>query len=251
MIPFLKKMTWFIPTILFVLIIRIFVMAIYLVPTPSMEPTLKSGDLIVAIKPCVLERMTPQKNEVWLFSKPGESNDSNLTMVKRIYGTPGDTIQFYKGVIKVNGIPNNMARLRTNTISAGSFPYSRPMIFPNDTSKIQWSALDFGPLWIPQKGTTIVLNTLNTLLYSRYVLYESPDLSLKQNGIIMNGDSELTEYTFTKNYFFACGDNLTFSVDSRHWGLVPESNLISKAKLIIFPLHKPFLNIKRFFQSID
>lgn len=138
-----------------------------------------------------------------------------------------------------------------NTISAGSFPYPSQKIFPNATTEVPWSALDFGPLWIPKKGVTIELNTLSILLYSRYILYESPHLSLMQNGIITNGDSALTEYTFTKNYYFACGDNLAFSTDSRHWGLVSESDLISKAKRIILPIYKPISNLKRIFKPIE
>jgi signal peptidase I len=138
-----------------------------------------------------------------------------------------------------------------NTISAGSFPYPSQKIFPNDTTEVPWSALDFGPLWIPKKGVTIELNTLSILLYSRYILYESPHLSLTQNGIITNGGNELTEYTFTKNYYFAYGDNLAFSTDSRHWGLVSESHLISKANRIIFPTYKPFSNIKRVLKLIE
>jgi signal peptidase I len=247
----LKNLVWIVSILLLVLAIRIYVMAIYLVPTPSMEPTIMSQDLIVAINPNALKRKTPVRDEVWLFSKPRESNDSNLILVKRLYGTPGDTIQLVKGNITVNGVSNSKAKLLANSISAESFPYPSQKIFPNDTSILPWSALDFGPLWIPKKGMAIELSTLSILLYSRYILYESPNLSLTQNGIITNGGNELTEYTFTTNYYFACGDNLAFSTDSRHWGLVPESHLISKANRIILPTYKPFANIKRVLKPIE
>ena len=97
-------------------------MAIYLVPTPSMEPTIMSQDFIVAINPHVLKSKTPLRNEVWLFSKPSESTDSNLIMVKRLYGSPGDTIQFVKGNIIVNGVPNSKAKFWLTLFLQDRFP---------------------------------------------------------------------------------------------------------------------------------
>ncbi|MDY0202038.1 MAG: signal peptidase I [Tenuifilaceae bacterium] len=249
--PFLKTLVWFISTILLALVIRIFVMAVYLVPTPSMEPTILSKDLIMAIKLFAIKHKTPKTNEVWLFSKPDESNDHSLTLVKRLYGAPGDTIQFYNGSIMVNGIPNNMAKFKDNTISAGTLPYPNLMIFPNDTSQVKWTALDFGPLWIPRKGVNIKLNKLSLSLYRKCILDESPELKLTQDGYITQGDSVIEEYTFKQNYYFACGDNLALSNDSRHWGLIPEHHLMSKARLVLFSSYKPISNLSRFFMKIE
>lgn len=247
----LKKLSWLISILLIILIVRYLTTTVYLVPTPSMEPTIMSQDLIFAINTYSLSTKTPKRNEVWLFLRHLECNDKSLIMVKRLYGTPGDTIQFIKGNIMVNGTSNFKAKLLANTISEGSLPFPSQKIFPNNTSIVHWTALDFGPLWIPKKGVTIELNTLNISLYSRSILRESPHLHLSQNGFIANSKSRLTEYTFTKDYYFACGDNLVFSTDSRHWGFVSESDLISKAKRIIIPTDKPFRNLRRFFKSIE
>lgn len=233
-----------------ILIIRIFIIDIYLVPTPSMEPTIMSEDFILTVKPFILQQKKPKIDETWVFIKHYESNDSKLFFVKRLYGSPGDTICIFNGSLITNSKPNNKTKLPTSNISIGSLNYPNLKIFPNDTSLVKWTALNFGPLWIPKKGSTIELNELNILLYNRYILHESPHLFLKKNGEIANKHKVLTEYTFTKNYYFACGDNLIFSSDSRHWGLVPEDNFICKARFILFSKNNFFLNLNRVFKPI-
>lgn len=247
----LKNLTWVALTILLALLIRVYVMAIYLVPTPSMEPNIMSQDIILAIKPFALKESNPKRDEIWLFKKIPDNLQTNPIMVKRLCGIPGDTIQFHEGSLVVNGISINAILLRGDIISAGTLPYPSPLIFPNDTSLIQWSALDFGPLWIPKKGVTIILNKLNLLLYRKYILNESPSLIQTPNGDIAHGERILAKYTFKQNYFFACGDNLALSNDSRHWGLIPACNLMSKAKLVLFSIKRPFSNYKRLLRPIN
>src|SRR5690625_6640667 len=41
---------------------------------------------------------------------------------------------------------------------------------------------------------------------------------------------KLKQYTFHQNYYWCLGDNRPFSIDSRHWGLVPEDHIIGLSR---------------------
>lgn len=105
-------------------------------------------------------------------------------------------------------------------------------IFPRDTTVANWSADNFGPLWIPKKGVTIPLTKQNIAFYTRAIKnYEGNTLEVKNGKVYLNG-VEANSYTFKMDYFWMMGDNRHRSQDSRYWGYVPEDHIVGKASLI-------------------
>lgn len=96
-----------------------------------------------------------------------------------------------------------------------------------------WTVDNYGPIWIPKKGATVTLDSINFWHYELAIReYENnPGLELV-NGIPMMDGKPLTTYTFTKNYYWMMGDNRHNSADSRFWGFVPEDHVVGKAVFV-------------------
>ena len=129
-----------------------------------------------------------------------------------------------------------------------------PYIFPHHDS-FKWNEDNFGPLWIPAKGSTVKIDTSNIALYERIIdVYEENDFRIEGSDIYINGVKSDT-YTFKMDYYWAMGDNRHNSADSRYWGFVPEDHVVGKPKFIWLSLDKDKSGLKRirmsrFFKSI-
>jgi signal peptidase I len=58
-------------------------------------------------------------------------------------------------------------------------------------------------------------------------------LSVEGDRFLLD-NSYLTHHILTENYYFAGGDNVSDSNDSRYWGFVPEEFIIGVAKRISY-----------------
>ncbi|GHU96360.1 signal peptidase I [Bacteroidia bacterium] len=106
-----------------------------------------------------------------------------------------------------------------------------PRVFPQ-TASYQWTEDTYGPIWIPRKGDSIVLDSLTLPLYRRVIAqYEHNQLEEREDGIYING-SKASSYTFKMNYYWMMGDNRHNSLDARFWGFVPEDHIVGRASMV-------------------
>ncbi len=135
----------------------------------------------------------------------------------------------------------NVTEVTAATSRKGDFLFT---VFPYDES-LAWNEDNFGPLWIPAKGTTIKLDTSNLELYRRIIdVYEDNDLEVEGSTIYINSHP-VTTYTFRMDYYFMMGDNRHNSADSRYWGFVPEDHVVGKPKFIWLSIDKEAKGLKK------
>jgi signal peptidase I len=140
------------------------------------------------------------------------------------------------------GVPNRYAILLTASardkmlksgLAKTITPYldSSNMVYPYN-AQYNWTMDNYGPFWIPKKGSTLTLDSFNYPFYERAIRdYENNKLEIQGGKIYINGQ-ESRQYTFKMDYYWMMGDNRHQSQDSRYWGFVPEDHVVGEAWMI-------------------
>ena len=130
-------------------------------------------------------------------------------------------------------------------------------IFPQ-SDNYKWNKDYFGPLIIPAKGDSVLVNYDNIKLYQKLIAnYESNELEITDDSLVYINGKEAGYYEFKMNYYFMMGDNRDDSNDSRFWGFVPEDHIVGKATHTMFSVDKAKtewlkrFRWNRFFNSIE
>lgn len=244
------------------LLLRLFVVDFYSIPSDSMEPVIEPGDFILVEKLSFGARMyknfdflqNDTEPETWrvngyapihagdvlVFNFPYSRGWNKISMhtsrfyVKRCIGLPGDTLSIRNGYYEING-QRGRGNLEDQETLAGFRGEFSPGIFhtiPFDPA-IGWNIVNLGPLYIPAQGDRIKLDSLSCRLYNKMIRYESGKEVRIEDGQIRCDDTLISTYTFRTNWYFMAGDKIWNSQDSRYIGLIPEEFLIGKAVLIL------------------
>ncbi|WP_241519722.1 signal peptidase I [Bifidobacterium callitrichidarum] len=113
--------TWVVIPIAIVLIIRIFLLGFYIVPSGSMLDTIQLRDRVIAVK---IEK--PKRGDIVVFRDPGGwlSASEGEDLIKRVIGLPGDTVE-----CAGNGQP-----VKVNGVALNESAYLKPGVTPSDVA---------------------------------------------------------------------------------------------------------------------
>lgn len=218
------------------MILRVFVVESYRIPTGSMEKTLLAGDFLFVNKfvygakvPFVDLRLPKvndvERGDIIVFKFP---RDRSLNYIKRCVALPGDTLEIKEQQLFING---NLMTLPPHAQFIGTrMPKGEPdyQIFP---SMSDFNKDNYGPIRIPRKGDVIRLNSRTLPLYRDLIAEEGHTASLMGSQVFVDGTA-VDSYTVGRNYYFAMGDNRDNSLDSRYWGFLSENDLVGEALMV-------------------
>jgi signal peptidase I len=211
----------FFPVIVFVFVLRSFIVEPFRIPSGSMLPTLQSGDLILVNKftygirlPIVHTEVipigSPERGDVMVFRYPV---DPSVDYIKRVIGLPGDEVAYLNKRLYINGKevplkrdgdyfePDRLSYFAQYIESLGEVENK---ILVNNRSR-----QDLRPVW-------------------RFPYRENCDY--RADGIVCK---------VPPNFYFMMGDNRDNSLDSRFWGFVPDSHIVGKAFFIWMNFSEP------------
>jgi signal peptidase I len=189
------------------LFVRVFLVEAYRIPTASMEPTLLVGDWLFVNKlaygphiPVLNVNLpgyaTPKRRDVVVFVSPPQIDmgDSTPTLVKRLWGLPGDTLYMRNGVLYIDGTP-----------------YPQGPEFAGNLKRQDSSDPDFA--WQARYGLT----------NSRFGLAPAQPTHDNWGPLVV-----------PPAHFFMMGDNRYDSKDSRYWGFVPRKNVRGRPMFVYY-----------------
>lgn len=200
-----------------------------------MEPTLHTGEAVWVNKLLMGPRIYTKFNfespelhcirlpgirrlrvgDVAVFNYPyGRGGDTiafkiNYVYCKRCLGAPGDTVRIVADE-PLRSIPDSVL-LRNRCLKAGQFAGEGE----------RWTIKDFGPIVVPKRGMTIVLDSVTRRHYARVIDWEERSMPQAVAGNMLLPKTMPETYSFRQDWYFFVGDNQADSKDSRYIGFVP------------------------------
>jgi signal peptidase I len=236
------------------LVLKIFVVDAFKIPTSSMKDTLLEGDFLLVNKtaysistphqiPFLGKRLSrteliatgnPAFNDVIAFEIPANiydpASEEYSILIKRIIGLPGDTIELKNQELYINSqkyrtpsfIKINLNETPIENVNKDLFPYNN-----------KWSLENYGPIVVPKKGMKVELDPQNILLWQNAINTDYGAKVISVEGTVINLNKQpIRDYIFEKDYYFVLGDNRKNSIDSRYFGYIPKEWIIGKAFMI-------------------
>jgi signal peptidase I len=202
------------------------------IPGDSLE--IKDGYIFINGKQTVLPDRAKTQYLHKVITKDGQQLSGAI--LSRYEITEGS----YQGdFYMLNLTDENAAKLKNNPYIKSIVKEIEPKgnynktLFPHN-EQYAWSADNFGPIYIPEAGKTVELNSQSLPFYKRIIeVYEKNNLTVNGNEIFINGKLA-SSYTFKQNYYWMMGDNRHNSEDARFWGYVPFDHVVGKPVFVWF-----------------
>ncbi len=157
------------------------------------------------------------------FSRVDQAT-KNVVHIAHISEEVAEQLKNYPDIVSVTKLKNEKG-----VYDNGVFPYSESH---------SWNTDYFGPIYIPEAGTTVAITPESIPFYKRIIeVYEGSELGIEnkitQSGtqVLLNGQP-INEYTFKMDYYWLMGDNRDNSQDARSWGYVPYNHVVGKPVFI-------------------
>lgn len=204
------------PVILFVFLLRSFVVEPFKIPSGSMIPTLLVGDFILVNKftygirlPVVNKKIIslndPQRGDVMVFRYP---EDPSLDYIKRVVGVPGDKVAYQNKRLFINDV-EVVAERQADYLHPERLYYSERY-----RAKLNETTFDY----LNDKDAPAFVPDVASFPFRDHCLYN-------HEGVVC---------TVPEGHYFMMGDNRDNSRDSRVWGFVPDENIVGRAFFIWF-----------------
>lgn len=211
----------FLVSLVFLMVIRIFLVGNFIVPTASMLPTIKEKDRLFA-NMLIYKFRKPRKEEIIIFVDPV----TNKTLyTKRVSGLPGD-------VLKVESNTWIVPKIGDSIKIIPGYDYRKLIKMANlyEENYIKYLLKNLHEINKILPNIKFTVNDNETgkmlnLLHNKNILKK-----------ILEGDT--VELISNEDYYFVLGDNLKESLDSREWGFVNEKRIKGKAAFIFYPLNR-------------
>ncbi len=197
------------------LLINHFLFAMVQVDGQSMEPTLFHGERLVVRKAFY----EPENGDIVIL----KSEAIQKYIVKRVIALPGQTVghdALYNLV--VDGAVLNEPYINEKQLSFGHL-YHYPLTVPKKGEKANFA-------YLIAEAKIKAANGTMTLFENEDGQFEVRGSELVNDGIFEEGKT-----TYKQDCYFVMGDNRNHSSDSRTLGLIPESEIVGKSSLRLFP----------------
>lgn len=258
---------------LIAIILKIFFIEAFRIPTGSMENTLLVGDFLLVNKfvygattpmtiPFTSVRIpyfrfpalkVPRHGDVVVFDFPGFRDEVKpvepVDYIKRLIGEPGDTIQIINKRVYINSklFPDPPNAIFSPETSGTNITSTR--IFPKGS---RWNEDNYGPLRVPKEGDVINLTPENIGEWKTFIEREGHTVQFSPDNATLIDGKRSNEYRVEQDYYFMMGDNRNNSLDSRFWGFMPGDRIIGEALIIYWSWNPniPFSEISKLLGSV-